>query len=55
MPRLADIENLAGGVDHAVNAGSGRRRFGEAEDDRSAGLGLACARKALLSGAGLVL
>jgi hypothetical protein len=38
MPRLPDIEHLAGGVEHAVDAGPGRRRFGMAADHVRAGL-----------------
>jgi hypothetical protein len=38
MPRLADIEHLAGGVEHAIDAGPGRRRLGMAADHIGAGL-----------------
>ena len=39
MPRLADIEHLARPIDHAVDAGTRRRRLGVARNDRRARLG----------------
>ncbi len=49
VPRLADIEHLAGAIDHAIDARARRRRLGIAADHRRAGLdaghGFARARK----------